>query len=1009
MAIPSTRWFAAIVAALSLHAGISRADAQYFGRNKVQYRTFDFHVLETEHFKIYFYPEEAEAAERVARMAERWRARLTKVLEYDLQGAQPIVLYASQPHFQQTNVIESMIGEGTGGVTESLRRRIVMPMAQGFGDTDHVLGHELVHAFQYAILKANASLPLWFVEGMAEYLSLGSDHTQTSVWLRDAAELEELPSLDTLDDPRYFPYRFGHAFWAYVGQRFGDQAIAQILASLAPPAGSQRGGGSDPIAAIEGVLGVDRKTLSQEWQQSIIRTMLQPLADRPLVGGRPLITASEEGEINVGPVLSPDGRRLALLTSRDRLSIGLVIADARTGRIERTIVEGTVDPHFESLQFIDSAGTWDPAGQRLAIAAFRKGRPVVAIYDVSSGDRIRELALGDLDEAVQPAWSPDGRTIVVSGLRGGIPDLYALAVESGELRQLTRDIFVEQHPAWAPDGRRLVFATDRFSSEIESLRFGPLRLAILDVTSGAVSPVAAFDGASHVSPQWTTRGIYFIADPDGIPDVYVIEPVTGRTQRLTRSSTGVIGITPSAPALSVARDAQHLSFVHYRDGGYEIRTLEGEALQTGEAPPAVTRTAARLAPATDTPTTVDRLLASDAIGLPVEPLPEPTEYDADLGLDFAGQSLGVATGGIGPYVGGGIAFRFSDMLGNHVLETVAQINGEFEDLGGLVGYINRTRRWNWGGYLQQIPYVTGFYASGVGDIDGQPVFVEQAVRDRQVDRQILGVAAYPLSRNDRFEFGVGLRHLSFEREIRTRTFDPFTGGLIDDTETSRDLADPVTLGQATVAYVRDTSFFGATGPILGHRSRFELSPSVGDLDFTTAIADIRQYVMPFRPLTVAGRFLHVGRYGGSAEAEILTPLYLGFPNLVRGYDINSFTIEDCGPSAADGCENFDRLIGSRIAVANLELRAPLVGAFTGKLDYGAVPVDLIAFFDAGVAWTRDTDPSFFGSDGREWARSVGVGLRANAFGYAVLEFDAVKPLDRIRNGWRFVFAITPGF
>jgi outer membrane protein assembly factor BamA len=167
--------------------------------------------------------------------------------------------------------------------------------------------------------------------------------------------------------------------------------------------------------------------------------------------------------------------------------------------------------------------------------------------------------------------------------------------------------------------------------------------------------------------------------------------------------------------------------------------------------------------------------------------------------------------------------------------------------------------------------------------------------------------------------------------------------------------------------------------------------------------------MPFRPLTVAGRFLHVGRYGGSAEAEILTPLYLGFPNLVRGYDINSFTIEDCGPSAADGCENFDRLIGSRIAVANLELRAPLVGAFTGKLDYGAVPVDLIAFFDAGVAWTRDTDPSFFGSDGREWARSVGVGLRANAFGYAVLEFDAVKPLDRIRNGWRFVFAITPGF
>lgn len=304
--------------------------------------------------------------------------------------------------------------------------------------------------------------------------------------------------------------------------------------------------------------------------------------------------------------------------------------------------------------------------------------------------------------------------------------------------------------------------------------------------------------------------------------------------------------------------------------------------------------------------------------------------------------------------------------------------------------------------------MTGFYTSGVGEIDGGPALVEQRVRDRQIDRQVLGVAEYPLSRTRRFEFGGGPRHLSFEREVRTRAFDPITGGLIADQERSEDLADPVTLGQGSLAFVQDSAIFGATGPILGHRSRFEVAPSFGDLDFTTVVLDARHYVMPFRPFTIAGRALHVGRYGGDAEANLLSPLYLGFPNLVRGYGVDSFTIEDCGPTPGT-CENFDRLIGSRLMVASVEMRAPLVGAFTGELDYGRVPVDLIAFFDAGVAWTKDADPAFFGSGDRSWVRSVGFGARVDTFGYLVMELDLVRPLDRVRNGWRFVFGITPGF
>ena len=154
----------------------SSADAQYFGRNKVQNRQFDFRTLRTEHFDIYYYPEEEDASRQAARMAERWYARYSRLLDHTFTHRQPIVLYASHRDFTQTNVSSGAIDEGTGGFTERLKSRIVLPFAPGFGETDHVIGHELAHAFQIDIQKRehqNAfDLPGWFIEGMAEYLSL---------------------------------------------------------------------------------------------------------------------------------------------------------------------------------------------------------------------------------------------------------------------------------------------------------------------------------------------------------------------------------------------------------------------------------------------------------------------------------------------------------------------------------------------------------------------------------------------------------------------------------------------------------------------------------------------------------------------------------------------------------------------------------------------------------------------------------------------------------------------
>ena len=158
------------------------AGAQYFGRNKVQDDADRVLVLATDHFDIYYSQEDAGAAALAARMAERWHARLTVALQHTLRGRQPIVLYGSHRRFEQTNVHSGLIDESTGGFTDSRKRRIVLPFAASLADTDHVLGHEIVHAFQFDIADQHRSplgVPLWFVEGMAEYLMLGAGDPQT--------------------------------------------------------------------------------------------------------------------------------------------------------------------------------------------------------------------------------------------------------------------------------------------------------------------------------------------------------------------------------------------------------------------------------------------------------------------------------------------------------------------------------------------------------------------------------------------------------------------------------------------------------------------------------------------------------------------------------------------------------------------------------------------------------------------------------------------------------------
>ncbi len=1013
----------AIVAALVVLTGAlalpTPAEAQYFGRNKVQYESFDFEVLQTEHFDVHYYPRERGAAEAAARMAERWYTRLSTVLRHELSGRQPLILYATSPEFQQTNVVGG-ISEGTGGVTEALRRRIVMPIGGSLADLDHVLGHELVHAFQYDItgsgspnsygaLPGVSALPLWFVEGMAEYLSLGARAPLTAMWMRGAME-DTLPSYSDLEDPRFFPYRYGQALLAYVAGRWGDRIMGDLLRA----AGRSR----NITLGIQAVLAMTAEQLVTEWHAATyaaygdLRRFTQPAES----AGVRVIALDDDEDVgyNIAPSISPDGERLMFLSNRDLFSIDLFLANARTGEVERRVTETALDPHLQSLQFIQSAGSWRADGRQFVFAGISGGQPLLQLYDVEDGSKAREIRFPELGEILNPTWSPDGRSIAFSAVVGGLSDLYLFDLERDSLRRLTDDPFADLQPAWSPDGRSLAFATDRFGTDLDQLQPAPYRIALLDVGSGRISEVPGFRGAKHLNPQWAPdgRSLYFLSDPLGITNVFRIALAESAVTQLTNQFTGISGITENSPALSVAQGTGRVVFSVFRTDGYEIYAIDGGTALAGAPVQETLPGRPGLLPPFDRSQSLLAGLLRDPGNLPSVEEFTPRDYDAGLALTYIGQpSLLAGSDQFGTYIGGGASLYFQDLLGNRNLITGLQVNGGFEDITAVLGYQNVGSRLNWGITAQQVPYLTGGYAAGTATVNGEPTFIEQQLLERQTNRTLQGIVAYPFSQVQRVEVSAGAAHISFDRELRTRGFSLITGSQTIDEEEELEAGESIGLGFGSAALVYDNSFFGATGPILGQRYRLEASPTFGSLDYVGALVDFRRYVMPVRPFTIAARVLHFGRYGEGGEDQRLQPLFIGYPGLVRGYTYGSFDAAECdAPAAAPGsCPVFDQLLGSRMLVGNIELRFPLFGVLgIGSGYYGALPLDLTIFGDGGVAWESDIDPSFAGGD-REPVFSAGAGFRFNLFGFAVLEMNLVRPFDRPEKDWVWEFNLQPGF
>jgi len=955
------------------------AGAQYFGQNKVQYDRFDWSTIETEHFDVYFYEGERDAALDAARMAERSYRELADLFSHEPRERIPLILYASHTDFQQTNITSSLIGDGTGGLTELLRRRVVVPFTGSYAELDHVLKHELVHVFQIDILygasgEAMRNLflfqpPLWFIEGMAEYLSLGGLDAQTEMWLSDAAMEGRLTTLDQLGqvaDIRV--YRFGQGVWEFIARKYGVERIGETMHQLAMT--------RDLDLAFRQTLGIGLQRLSEKWISDIRRRYLPQVAgleDPGDAGNRLTSHLADYSQYNVAGAISPEGDEYVYISDRSMYS-DIYLASTVDSRYEVKLVSGERSPDFESLRFFHTSIAWSPDASVIAFPAKIGAEDAIYVMDVRTRRIERRLTFG-LDGLLSPTWSPEGDRLAFAGLDHGRSDLYVVDRDGSNLRKLTDDRYTVRDPAWSPNGTTIVFVTDRGpDTDVDALTFGQSRLALYDLPTGTIELIGGQEGMNY-SPQWSPDGtkIGFVSDRNGISNIFVFDLIDHRLYQVTNLSTGVCGIAQGSPAMSWARERDRMLFSAFKRGGWDIYVVErpldrmvAVANESTEETEPADETGTDNAIAPSEPFTGElaegpgQANTSDENSGSRYGLPDTTSFairgykvrfSPDMSATGAMYSSNVG-------IAGNTSVAFSDVLGNHTLFGAASIYGSLSQSDILIGYLNRQHRTNWSIALYQFRNDFLLFVA-----EEEAGFESQIYRGGQV------MLSRPFDRFRRIE--LGLDAMSINRAVFRQSY--YSGQSETSSKGTLYFASPF------VAFVADNVLFGSTGPIDGMRARLSVEHAVGDLSYSSATIDARKY------FNIRHRYVAAIRAVSGASRGRDPQLYrIGGATTLRGL-------------------GYGELTGTNAFMLNTEFRFPLIE----RLKMGwPLPLHLrnvrgSLFFDIGGAWHADQFRPFT-TDGPGVLRiedafaAYGFGARLNV-GFLILKYDLAQPTDLVSH------------
>jgi Tol biopolymer transport system component len=980
---------ASFILLLFLFVGLS-AQAQFFGKNKVQYHKFNWYYIQSEHFDVYFADDGYDIAAFAARAAEDALSSIQRTVQYRITARVPIIVYNSHNAFQQTNVVGIYLEEGIGGVTEMFKNRVVIPFEGNYAKFRHVLHHELVHAvindmFYGGSLQAALTnrirlvLPLWMNEGLCEYESLGGWDKDSDMFLRDAVTSNYLPPIPYLSG--YFAYRGGQSVWWYISEKYGEKKVGDVLNSIR----SER----NLDAGLKKSIGLNLEELSERWMNDMKRLYYPDIATResPRDFARRLTDHTRTRSFyNTSPTISPAGDQVAFLSNRDDY-FSVFVMSAIDGSGVRKVLQGSTTKDFEDLNLLTPGLSWSPDGKRLALASKSGGRDAVSLIDVASGSYEQLPIRKDGISSVQ--WSPDGKYLAFIGNTPRQSDIYLYDLENRAERNITDDVFSDAHPSWSHDGRYIYFVSDRGDMlhrnaipadfSMNEHDYSQTDVYRIDVESGDILRITNTPDASesYPIPDPKNEKLLFISDRNGINNLYVHDFASGSEYAVSNSLSGIYQI-------SLTTDGNKLAFASMHRAGFDIFVLKSpfelEKIEELEETEFLRRrNAARDALAARSDSSAKGLFGSEG--------PELHRHSDDVQIALGmhrgeeadtsrqshrllfGSGLGSTTrsqdarqftlnntmtdegefiinryklnfsadlvygnAGYSTFYGvlGTTQMAFSDMLGDHQLIFLTNLIGDLKNSDYALAYYYLPGRIDWG--------IQGFHSARFL-LSYTGGFYDNLYRYRQYGASLFG--AYPFDR--------------FRRVEATLTFMNISAENLDNPNipiSERTLVVP------NIGYVHDNTLWGMWSPVRG--SRYELrafgSPGLGSstLTFMSATADYRRYWKFWDDFS----FVLRGSGGASFGANPQRFFIGGTDNWInRTFENGRIPIENEEDFAFLQAAlplrgyNYNARITTRYLLWNTELRFPVVKYFLGGvLPYVLQMVNGALFLDVGAAF-----------------------------------------------------------
>jgi Tol biopolymer transport system component len=930
------------------------AYGQGFGKNKVRYENFDWHIYQSPHFQVYYYPKEEASLEKVVSFAESAYDRLSQELDYQIQEPTPLILFATHSEFLQNNVILNFIPEGVAAFATSARFRMVMPIDLPDAELYELMLHELTHIFQYHILfgaslgrSLTLGAPTWLIEGMASYFA-EDESTSDKMYLRDAVVNDTIPPITESNVQGFFAYRFGHAAFDFMEERWGRDGVLDFLFELRNTLGGRVG------RAVERAFRIEPEDFDIEFRRWLRRKYLPQLVEtgEPSDFGRPFRTERGQSQESSG-VASPSGDLVAAFSTYQN-DLDIALFDTESRQPIRNLTKG-FDTEFRNYvaQLLTVARrhgrdiAFSPDGNQLAVFVRKEAGYSLALVNVLKGGVSRVIDM-EIQQQTAPAWSPDGRSVAFSGNLAGQFDIFLLDLETLEISNLTNDDIFDGGPTFSPDGSKLVFVSvpESGAQLFQVVLDDPTRRTRLtDDEFTNTDPVFSSDGET----------IYFTSDRTGAENIFGLDLASRELAQYTNAVTGCFMPT----VLSKVGEPDRLVYTGYWKGRFDL--YESEIAE----PLTVTQLEAESAPALeeiprfvpDIQVSIDESKKKDKKGFKL--FIEDADYIVGVDDDqtFVGQ----------------VVMTFSDFLGDRRLIALFQSVESFSNFN--VTYADLSRRWQWSATV----------------FDDRDFFIGQDFRDgdffrgRRLFRQtgVVGTLTYPFSFQRRFEVSAGF--IDREIELGSFAFDSRGNPIFDDAGLPI-LAFPPSDEQYPLigaALVSDTSIYGPAGPTAGHRVRFGGSWGA-DLDesgtlTSTIELDARKYLPITRRSVLALRL-----FGSVRDGRLPSPLYFGGFDTVRGFDFRDF-------------------VGDRGFYGNVEVRFPLIDLLaTPILAFQGIQGRL--FFDVAGAWFDDVqDFDFYDSDTErldDGVATYGMGFTIRFFGLD-LHFDYAKRWDLEESGETF--------